>query len=165
MQSRVKLHGRWFVEVYDGEIMIAEYDIWNTIVTVGLNHWLDVAFHGETQVDPWYIGLIEDSGWSGVVAGDTMASHAGWTECTAYSEANRVEYNEAAAAAGVTTNSANKAEFSMNATKTLKGAFLVSDNTKGGSSGTLFAAGAFSGGDQPVVSGNTVQVTYQLTAS
>ena len=48
----------------------------------------------------------------------------------------------------------------MNASTTIKGCFLVSNSTKGGTTGTLYSAGLFTGGDQPVVSGNTLTVSY-----
>jgi hypothetical protein len=56
------------------------------------------------------------------------------------------------------------ATFTINATVTVGGAFLTSDNTKGGTSGVLFSAADFeSPGDRAVVSGDTVTVTYTFS--
>jgi len=44
------------------------------------------------------------------------------------------------------------------------GAFLVSNSTAGGSTGTLFSAADFqSPGDRSVVSGDTLNVTYTFS--
>jgi hypothetical protein len=100
------------------------------------------VFHGSTQVGTWYLGVFE--GNYTPVAGLLASTIAGAaTETTAYDETTRPAYNEAAAASKVTTNSANKATFTFNATKTLYGAFLISDSTKAGTSGTLMAAAKF----------------------
>ena len=62
------------------------------------------------------------------------------------------------------TNAASTATFSINNTVTVGGAFLISNNTKGGTSGILFSASDFqSPGDRAMVSGDTLQVTYQFS--
>jgi hypothetical protein len=67
----------------------------------------------------------------------------------------------------VATNSTSPAVFNINATSTVGGAFLVSNNTKSGTTGTLFSASDFTTGDRSVVSGDTLNVTYtfSLTAT
>jgi hypothetical protein len=56
------------------------------------------------------------------------------------------------------------AVFNINATQTVGGAFLTSDNTKSGSTGTLFSAADFSApGDRSVSSGDTLNVNYTLS--
>jgi hypothetical protein len=96
-----------------------------------------------------------------------MASHAGWTEVTAYSQATRPVATFAAASLAdpsVITNSASPAVYSINGTTTVGGAFLTTDNTKGGTTGTLFSAADFaSPGDRSVVSGDTLTVTYTFS--
>ena len=98
-----------------------------------------------------------------------MALHTGWTEVTAYSEANRPTAQFAAATnanPSVVTNTANKAVFSINGTTVVGGAFLTNSNTKGGSTGTLFSAADFAApGDRSVVSGDILNVTYQFSLS
>lgn len=133
----------------------------NAITTAGLTHLADVAFNGGTQVSPWYLGLINNSGFSALSAADTMSSHAGWTELTSYDEATRVEWDQNAPVSGViTTNTAST--FTISATVAVYGAFLVSNSTKGGTTGTLFATGAFSS-VQNLEDDQTLDVTYDCT--
>ena len=54
--------------------------------------------------------------------------------------------------------------FTMSATVTIKGGFLISNNTKGGTTGTLFATGLF-GSAQALVSGQSLKVTYTCSAT
>jgi hypothetical protein len=50
----------------------------------------------------------------------------------------------------------------MNASVTAAGAFLATVSS--GTSGTLYSAGAFIGGNRTVVSGDTIVVTYTTSA-
>ena len=65
----------------------------------------------------------------------------------------------------VITNSAAPSSFAMSGTATVAGAFLC--NVATGTSGVLFSAGDFTGGDKSVASGDTLNVTYtfSLTAT
>lgn len=135
----------------------------NLVTTVGKNDLLDKYFAGSGYTAAWYLGLIDASDYSAVAAGDTMASHSGWTESTAYSQANRVTLAFSAASGGSKSTS-SAASYSINASATLKGAFVVSDNTKGETTGTLYSAGLFTGGDRPVQSGDTLNVSATLSA-
>lgn len=130
----------------------------NLVVNAGLNHIRDVTLLAGTQVTTWYAGLTQGS--PTFAAADTMASHAGWTESTAYSEANRQTWTGAAGSTGASSNSASPAVFSINATATIGGVFLTSNNTKGGSTGTLYSGVAFTGGNRSVQNGDTLTVTY-----
>lgn len=133
----------------------------NGVVTAGLNHVLDIEFHASAQVTAWYIGLISLTGYTGLAAADTLVSHAGWTEGANYT-GTRKEWTEGAAAAGSMTNAVS-VDFAMNATTTIKGAFLCSVTS--GTAGTLYCTALFTGGDQAVASGDTLKITYTLTAA
>lgn len=139
----------------------------NLVVNVGLKDMNDKYFTGSSYTAAWYIGLYGAAGSNTPAAGDTMASHAGWTEVTDYSQATRPAATFAAATTAdpsVITNAGSAATFSINATVTVGGAFLTSDNTKSGTSGILFSASAFaSPGDRNVVSGDTLTVTYTFS--
>jgi hypothetical protein len=139
----------------------------NLVVNAGLRYMAGSALTSVTQITTWYLGLYGAGASNTPAAGDTMASHAGWTEVTAYSNANRVTASFAAATTAnpsVVTNTASPAAFNINGTATVGGAFLTSENTKGGTTGTLFSAADFgSPGDRSVVDGDTLSVTYTFS--
>jgi len=141
--------------------LIGIYRVPNGIVDVGMNHILETEFHAGTPVTTWYIGLVDNSGWTAFAAGDTMGSHAGWSESTVYSAGTRPQWTMGAAAARQITNAAT-VDFSINGSATLKGIFITSDNTKSGSAGTLWATAAFSS-TVSVQSGDTLKITYTVS--
>ena len=160
--------GKYVVECFDSEgklKWVAETP--NLVVNVGLQYMAGVGLTSTTQITTWYIGLYGAGASNTPAAGDTASSHTGWTENTNYSEANRPTATFASATnanPSVVTNTASKAVFTMNATTTIGGAFLISNNTKGGTTGTLFSAADFqSPGDRSVVSGDVLNVTYQFS--
>lgn len=139
----------------------------NLVVNVGLKDMNDKYFTGSAYTAAWYIGLYGAAASNNPAASDTMSSHAGWTEVTDYSQSTRPAATFAAATTAdpsVITNSASPATFSINGTTTVGGAFLTSNNTKGGTTGILFSASDFqSPGDRSVVNGDTLTVTYTFS--
>lgn len=161
--------GKYFVECYDKDGNLKWSDeAPNLVVNTGLQYMAGTSLDGATaRITSWYVGLITGPG-SGTTfaAADTAALHAGWSENTTYSNATRPAATFAAATTAnpsVVTNSASKASFSINGSATIAGAFLISNDTKGGTSGTLFSASDFTGGDRSVGSGDTLQVTYTFS--
>lgn len=133
----------------------------NIIPTEGLNHILSVICNAGSQVTTWYIGLFEANYTP--IAADTMAGFpAASTECTAYDESVRQTWVESTPSGGSTTNSASKAEFTINATKTLYGGFLSSSSVKSGTSGVLLSAAKF-GTAKAVVDDDIARVTATLS--
>jgi hypothetical protein len=160
--------GRFKIQCFDKDGKLKwEDENHNLVVNTGLQYMAGSALTSVTQITTWYIGLYGAGASNTPAAGDTMASHAGWTEAVPYSNATRPQCNFATATTAnpsVATNSASVAAFSINATATVGGAFLVSDNTKSGSTGTLFSAADFSApGDRTVANLDTLNVTYTLS--
>lgn len=139
-----------------------EDDAPNGVTNEGLNKVLDVMFHATTPIGTWYIGLIDNAGGTSLVAGDTLAAHGGWTEYTNYT-GNRHEWTEGAASSQSTTNSSTVDFVAATAPGTVYGVFLCS--AASGTSGTLWATAALSGGTQALSVGDTLQVTYTVSAS
>jgi hypothetical protein len=135
----------------------------NLVVNVGLQDMNTKYFTGTTYTAAWYLGLVTGpASGTTFAAGDTLASHAGWTENTNYSGNRKACTFGTATTAdpSVITNALNTASFTMNATTTIAGAFLASTTDN---SGVLFSAGDFTGGDKSVASGDTLNVTYQFS--
>jgi hypothetical protein len=163
MNHKTNLKGRFVVEHRDIEGNLkGTYDFPNGIVDEGLDSILDIQFHGVSQIGTWYIGLVDNSGWTAFADADTLSSHAGWTESTEYTESNRVEWEEDAASSRSISNSTT-ADFSVNATGNLKGIFVSSNNVKStGNTGTLWSTAAFSS-VVATANGDTLKVTYTVS--
>lgn len=139
-------------------------DIQNIVVNAGLNYLLDAGLSGGAQITTWYLLLTD--GTPTVAAGDTMSSHAGWAEVTAYDESTRAAWTDGGVSSQSVTNSASAAVFTISAdSTTVGGAGLTSVSTKGGTTGTLYAAGAFSAGDKGLDDGDTLTVTAAFDAA
>jgi len=154
----------WKWEQWRDEKLIDVWEERNVCTTEGLTHILNVQFHGEAASATWYIALFEDD-YTPLIT-NTYAV-PGYTESTAYTEATRPAFVEAEAAAKTITNSANKADFTMNATKTIYGASLVDDNTKddvAAAGAVLFCSSKFSAA-KSVVSADVLKVTITITSS
>ena len=137
----------------------------NLVVNQGLKDMNDKYFSGAAYTATWFIGLITGPG-SGTVfaAGDTLASHAGWTEYTDYS-GNRgaITFGAATLADPSVITNGTAVQFNITgAGGTVAGAFLASVAT--GTSGILFSESDFQApGDRAVVSGDVLNVTYQFS--
>lgn len=158
----IAFHNTYRVECFDaaGNLKWAETAT-NLVVNAGLNDVLDKYFKGSTYTAAWYVGL-KLAGT--IAAGDTMGSHGGWSESSAYSNANRPTLTLGTVSSQSVDNSASKAVFNINGSATIAGAFVTSSNTKGGTTGTLYGAADFSSA-RAVENGDTLNVTCTLTAA
>jgi len=162
-QEKMSLKGKFHIEHYNkaGQL-IGKYEVPNGIVDVGLNHILETEFNGGTPITAWYIGLVDNAGFSAFANADIMSSHAGWVEThTTYSQATRPEWTAGTAASRAITNAAT-VDFSMTATITVHGIFITSVNTKGGTTGTLWSTAAFAS-NVTANNGDTLKVTYTVS--
>jgi hypothetical protein len=156
-------HGRYSGQLIRAGRVIDEWEDDNLVVNEGLNSILSVYFNGGTQITTWYVGVFEGN-YTPVATVTAATITSASTECTAYAASTRVEWVEAAPASQSITNSASRASFVFNATKTIYGAFLVSTSTKSGTSGTLFSAARFSS-SKAVENLDELLLTYTFTAS
>jgi len=141
--------------------------IHNLVTEEGRDYYLDVALSSATQITAWYVAIFESDHTP--AAGNTYAV-PGYTESEAYDEATRPAWTEAGVSSQSITNSASKASFTMNATKTIYGGALVGGgtdaNTKGDAAGggTLLCLSAFSSG-KPVEDDDVIKLTITATMS
>lgn len=148
-----------FELIRNGEVVHVE-NYHNTVVNEGKNEILSIMFNSGSQITTWYIGLIDSTGYSSNPATDTMSSHAGWAELTGYSDANRQAWGVGAPSSQSITNG-TPATFNINASGSVRGIFVVSNNTKGGTTGKLWSTGVFTA--VPIVNGDQVKITYTLS--
>jgi hypothetical protein len=159
----VNATGRYEVKCLDANGNLKwEDEIDNLVVTVGKANLLNVYLASSTQTTTWYLGLVSGASAPSYDNADTISSHAGWTESTAYSNATRPQ-----AVFGTPTDtssiSSSQATFNINANATIAGAFLVNNSAKGGTTGTLYSAGSFAT-SRVVISGDSLLVTYTASA-
>ena len=141
----------------------------NLVTTVGKNDLLDKYLAGSAYTAAWYLGLVDGGTTPTYAAGDTLASHSGWTEIatgTGYtysgSSTNRATATFGAASAG--TKATGATAFAITATLTIAGTLLCATQARGtasnGGGGILYSVGSFTGGNKSVASGDTLNVTY-----
>ena len=159
--EKLNIGGTWKLECFRNGNKLWEEGFHNTWTAEGLNHLLNVYFHDTTPVATWYCLIFESDTTPG--DGTTYATPV-FTECTAYTETARPVYNESAASGKKVTNVDNKAVFTMNASKTIYGAALVSVSTKGDTigGGILPVADRFRS-SRAVVSGDVLNLTYEVS--
>ncbi len=128
----------------------------NLVTTAGKNFLLDTVFKGSAYTAAWFLGL---KGSGTAAAGDTLASHAGWSEVTPYT-GNRPGITFGTTSAG--SNTATAVGYSITAAgpTTVAGAFVAS--AASGTSGTLYSVGDFAAA-RSVLAGDTLNVTLTLS--
>lgn len=131
----------------------------NLVVDQGGTNLGDVYFRAVAQTTAWYIGL-KNAG--GIVAGDTAAAHGGWTDFTTYTGANRATLTLAAFSShGSSNNATSPGVFTISANGTVAGTFLVSVQSKTGTTGILYSAVDFLTA-QPVNTGDVLTITVNI---
>lgn len=163
------LSGIYTATCYDKDGNVKWTDTYrNLVLNGGKSDILQQYFQGSSWTPTWYLGLVDGGTTPTYNAADTMSSHAGWTENTTYSNSTRVApaWNAASASgggagtAGTGTKATTATAFNINGSATIAGTFIVTNSTKSGTTGTLYSAGSFTGGNKIVASGDTLNVTY-----
>ena len=134
-------------------------------------YFINFSYFGCNQA--WYAGLISNNYGMPTLAQTDVASQItvdamgsnNWGEDTNYNESYRPTINWAAASSQSITNSASPCVFTMNASTTILGAFVISESTKAGTYGVLFKEAAFSAGAQSVKANDTITLTITITVA
>lgn len=162
--------GHFVVEHWRQGEKIGEYEVPNTVVNEGKNSLLDIMFHAVTQITAWYLSLVNTG--ATIAAGDTYAQingTNGWDEFDDYDETTRPEWTEGAASSQTITN-ATPVVFTISASGTVYGLFLVGGGTDpdvkndAAGGGTLWAGAAFASGEVAVLDNDVLKVTYTVSA-
>jgi hypothetical protein len=125
-----------------------EWDVHpNLLPTEGLTYLLSLLGAG-SKLTAWYIGLYSGAvspanGWTGATVASTATEITSNTE--GYSQSTRRTWTPGTAAAAAIDNNASAASFTIATagTITANGLFMISDATKGGTTGTLISATRF----------------------
>ncbi len=147
----------WEILDPDGSV-VSKGKFKNMTTLAGINDALSVYLASGTQKTTWFLGLIDNSGFTALNSGDTIGSHTGWAESVAYSGGVRPTWTPGSVS-GQSVSNPSSVSFTMSAPTTLAGAFLVSNSTLGGTAGLLWATGAF-GTPQTLATGQVFKLTY-----
>lgn len=167
MAEALGLNGRYRAECYgsDGKLKWAD-DFDNVVTTVGANLALDTILAGSAFTATVVMGL---KGAGTAVIADTQASHASWSEqglanAPTYSGNRKTPTFSAASAKSKATSAA--VSFAITSSGTVSGCFINinGSSTIDNTTGTLLSAGDFSGGTKAVTNGDTLNVSYTLSA-
>ena len=132
----------------------------NGVTTEGVNYLLNAGFRGGAVQPNWYLGLIDNAGFSLLDPGDTHASHTGWGEYTGIFLSSRPAWNILTAASGGILASSSPSIFQITANGSVRGALVASQMAVGtGAGAVLYSTGAMSAG-MSVSAGGTLSVTY-----
>ena len=172
--------GHFKVEHWRGGKRIDERQFPNGIVNEGKNLLLNTMFNGGTAIGTWYLGLIDNAGYTALASDDIYddinQAGNGWDEFDDYTDpgnadsaVTRPAWTEGAASGQAITNSST-VNFDINASGTVKGVFLCggtnaqTKNDHAPTVNTLWATALFSGGDVVVTNGDQLKVTYTVSA-
>jgi len=174
------LQGHYCVQHYRKGQRINEYCGHNGITIEGKDFLFDVMFGGVTAYTPWYIGLINLTGWGSLSENDTYEdlnqAGNGWDWFTDYTDGNngdstltRPEW-QVNAASGKAISNTTSSIFDITANGTVKGIFVVgganadlkTNHTAAGNG--LWATALFSSGDVAVLIADQLKVTYTVSA-
>lgn len=163
MQESARASGVYHAVLTDKDGNVKWEDTFNNVVTtVGANLALDTVLAGSAYTAAVVMGL---KGVGTAVIADTQASHASWLEvglanAPAYSGSRKTPAWSAASAKSKVTSSA--AVFTFTSAGTVAGCFvnLSGSATVDATTGTLYSAGDFSGGNKTVAATDVLNVTY-----
>ena len=166
----VGLEGVYKAECYDalGNLKWVD-EIKNLTTNVGRASLMD-SYFANTGGGAIVMGL---KGTGTAAYADTQASHVGWSEvgnanAPTYSGNRKTPTFSASTVANPSVLATSAAvTFSMTGSGTVAGAFINvgGSATIDSTTGVLFSAGDFTAGSKTVTSGDTINVTYTLSAS
>jgi hypothetical protein len=175
----VGMEGRFEAKCYDKDGNLKwEETIDNLVMAVGKQLMLDTILAGSAFTATVVMGLVSGASAPTYAAADTQSSHAGWLEsgsanAPTYSGTRKTPAFSSATSSGttptnVTTKTTSSAvSFTFTGSGTVAGCFIningssAIDNT----TGTLYSAGSFTGGNKTVASTDVLNVTYSTTAT
>ena len=147
---------------WDGRLLGAR-TFENGTTQQGVTHLAARMFLGAAAYSTWYIGLINQAGFSALNSADTHQAHPGWSEWAALYLSLRVAWAPSAAAGRFMD--APTTVLSVTASGLVRGAFLASTPNIGTASGQVIYATGVDTEPLAVEAGGTVLVGYKLRLS
>jgi hypothetical protein len=166
----ISLEGVYTAECFDAQGNLKWSETFKNLTTnVGRANLMN-SYFGNTGGGAIVMGL---KGTGTAAYTDTQSSHAGWLEvgnanAPTYSGTRKTPAFSAATSANPSVLATSAAvTFSMTSSGTVAGAFINVGGTSAidNTTGVLFSAGDFTAGSKTVASGDTINVSYTLSAA
>ena len=166
----VGLEGVYTAQCYDAQGNLKWSDNIKNITTNVGRAAMNDAYLGNAAGGAIVMGL---KGAGTAVVADTQSSHASWLEvglanAPTYTGSRKTPTFSASTTANPSVKSTSAAVvFAMTSSGTVAGAFInvAGSATVDDTTGILFSAGDFTAGSKTVTSGDTINVTYTLSAT
>jgi len=137
-------------------VLLASFLVRNGVVREGMEHLSNLWFQSATPGSSWKFGLIDDDGFSGLDAQDTLGSHSGWSEISETrqdwepkSDPTFISHNYYQ----LETETDSEAEWEFTSAHDIRG-FFITDETR------LWATSEIAGDPLSVLSGDILKLTY-----
>lgn len=172
--SKLNLKGTFTLEIIRAGKVIHSEVVPNTITDEGKTALLEAFFNGGASTADWYVGLIDDNGFTATDASDLYSQIGGtngWTEFIGYTDTansggNLTRPEWMSDPATVSISNGTTASFDITQAGNLQGLFIAGGTaaaTKGdNSTGTLWSAASFVGGVRAVAVNDSLKVTYTV---
>ena len=158
MSDKARFENVFTLTSGDGTVL----EICNEVKDDAINSFLNVFFDSEAATANWFIGLIDNTGFTATATADTAALHTGWSEFVTYDEAVRQTWTPNTSTAKST--SGNVAAFTVGTVavgQKVQGLFVINESNKAGSTGLMFSTGVFAAPTE-ILTGELLQVTYTV---
>ena len=177
--EQVGMEGHYVAQCFDKDGNLKWEDkIENLVVAVGKQLMLDTLLSGSSYSATVRMGLVSGASSPTYSAADTQASHAGWLESglanapTFSGNRPTITFGSATSSGSTPSNVTTKpgtsaVSFTFTGSGTVAGCFININGsaTKDDTTGTLYSAGSFTGGNKIVASTDVLNVTYSTTAT
>lgn len=175
----VGMEGHYVAKCYDKDGNLKWEDtIDNLVMAVGKQLMLDTLLAGSSYTATVYMGLVSGASAPTYAAADTQSSHSGWLEsgsanAPTYSGTRKTPTFSSATSTGTTPSNvttkttSSVVTFTFTGSGTVAGCFININGTSAidNTTGTLYSAGSFTGGNKTVASTDQLNVTYSTTAT
>jgi hypothetical protein len=175
----VGMEGHYVAKCYDKDGNLKWEDtIENLVMAVGKQLMLDTLLSGSSYSATVRMGLVSGASAPTYAAANTQASHSGWLESglanapTFSGSRPTITFGSATSSGTTPSNVTTKAgsaavSFTFTGAGTVAGCFININGsaTIDDTTGTLYSAGSFTGGDKIVASSDQLNVTYSTTAT
>lgn len=171
LPDRLNLHGFYKAQLVDrfGNPLTDELIVPNGICTAAKDALFNMFFNAATGWTSWYIGLINNTGFTAIQPTDVMASHSGWTEFTAYTwgssdVGNRQPWGQGSSSGGSLTNG-TQLVYTFTDVGGVAGIFVTSKQARNDWSGSnLLWSTALFNAALTVADGDQLKISYTLAA-